>query len=104
MKNVLRFLGILLTAAILIGCFACVPASALSFDCDVEQYSDSLYMVNLDTGMEVFSKEPDAKRYPAALTKIMTYIVAVEHFDDLNTKIDIKPSTMCSITVCPPRE
>lgn len=92
MKNVLRFLGILLTAAILIGCFACVPASALSFDCDVEQYSDSLYMVNLDTGMEVFSKEPDAKRYPAALTKIMTYIVAVEHFDDLNTKIDIKQS------------
>lgn len=92
MKNVLRFLGILLTAAILIGCFAGVPASALSFDCDVEQYSDSLYMVNLDTGMEVFSKEPDAKRYPAALTKIMTYIVAVEHFDDLNTKIDIKQS------------
>ena len=92
MKNVMRFLGILLTAAILIGCLACVPASALSFECDVEQYSDSLYMVNLDTGMEVFSKEPDAKRYPAALTKIMTYIVAVEHFDDLNTKIDIKQS------------
>ena len=92
MKNVTRFLGILLTAAILIGCFACVPASALSFECDVEQYSDSLYMVNLDTGMEVFSKEPDAKRYPAALTKIMTYIVAVEHFDDLNTKISIKQS------------
>ncbi|MBQ9472424.1 MAG: D-alanyl-D-alanine carboxypeptidase, partial [Ruminococcus sp.] len=92
MKNVTRFLGILLTAAILIGCLAGVPASALSFDCDVEQYSDSLYMVNLDTGMEVFSKEPDAKRYPAALTKIMTYIVAVEHFDDLNTKISIKQS------------
>ena len=92
MKNVLRFLGILLTAATLIGCIACAPASALSFDCDVEQYSDSLYMVNLDTGMEVFAKEPDAKRYPAALTKIMTYIVAVEHFDDLNTGIKIKQS------------
>lgn len=92
MKNVMRFLGILLTAAVLIGCMACAPASAISFECDVEQYSDSLYMVNLDTGMEVFSKEPDAKRYPAALTKIMTYIVAVEHFDDLNTQIKIKQS------------
>lgn len=92
MKNVLRFLGILLTAAMLIGSIACAPVSALSFECDVEQYSDSLYMVNLDTGMEVFSKEPDAKRYPAALTKIMTYIVAVEYFDDLNTKISIKQS------------
>ena len=92
MKNVLRFLGILTAAAIVIGCLTLAPASALSFDCDVEQYSDSMYMVNLDTGMEVFTKEPDAKRYPAALTKIMTYIIAVEHFDDLNTSIPIKQS------------
>ena len=94
MKNVTRFLCILLALASLSACFFCAPASAVSFDCDVEQYSDSLYMVNLDTGMEVFVKDADTKRYPAALTKIMTYIVAVESFDDLNTEIKIKQSCM----------
>ncbi len=92
MKSVTRFLSVISALAVMIACFACAPASALSFDCDVETYSDSLYMVNLDTGMEVYSKEAETKRYSAALTKIMTYIVAVEHFDDLNTEIEIKQS------------
>lgn len=91
-KNVLRFLSLILTAAAAVSCLACAPVSALSFDCDVEQHSDSLYMVNLDTGMEVYSKDADTKRYPAALTKIMTYIVAVEHIDDLEKEIEIKQS------------
>lgn len=92
MKNVLRFLSIILAAVVLLSCFAAAPASALSFDCDVEKFSDSMLVVNLDTGMEVYAKDADTKRYPAALTKIMTYIVAVEHFDDLNAAIEIKQS------------
>ena len=81
---------------LLVSC-CCVPAGALSFDCDVEQYSDSILMVNLDTGMEVFSKEADARRYPAALTKIMTYVIAAEYFDDFDTKITIKQSCIDSV-------
>jgi D-alanyl-D-alanine carboxypeptidase (penicillin-binding protein 5/6) len=82
---------------VLFACFGSTPAGALSFDCDVEQYSDSLLMVNLDTGMEVFAKEADTRRYPSSLTKIMTYIVAAEHFDDFDTKIPIKQTCIDSV-------
>lgn len=92
MKKVIRFLSLILAILILSTCISVLPASALSFDCDVEQYSDSLLMVNLDTGMEVFSKEADTRRYPASLTKVMTYIVAAESFDDFDQEIPIKQS------------
>ena len=97
MKRIVRFLSIVLTLLILSACITAVPASALSFDCDVEQYSDSLLMVNVDTDMEVFVKEADTRRYPAALTKIMTYIVAAECFDDFDTKIPIKQSCIDAV-------
>ena len=78
--------------------FAGVAASAVTFDCKVETYSDSILMVNLDTGMDVYSKNPDEKRYPANLTKIMTYVVAAEQFDDFeNTRIEIKQSVCDTI-------
>lgn len=85
-------LSVALTVGILIS-IGCVQASAVTFDNDVKVYSDSIYMVNLDTGMPVYEKDPDAKRYPASLTKVMTYIVACEYFDDIeNTRIEIKQS------------
>lgn len=80
---------------LLLAALCCVPASAVTFDCDVETFSDSILMVNLDTGMEVYAKDADTKRYPAGLTKIMSYIVAAEYFDDFDgTKIDIKQSVI----------
>lgn len=96
MKTIIRLLSVLLTVVLLSGAFS-VSASALSFDCEVEQYSDSLLMINLDTGMEVFAKEADTKRYPASLTKIMTYIVAAEYFDDFDTTITVKQSCIDSV-------
>ena len=75
-----------------------IGAQALSFDCDVQTYSDSILMVNLDSDMVVFEKDADAKRYPASLTKIMTFIVVSEFFDDYeNTRIDIKNSTIANL-------
>lgn len=96
MKRIIRFFAVFLIITALCSALA-VPASALSFDCDVEQYSDTMLMVNLDTGMEVFSKEADTKRYPAALTKIMTYVVAAEQFDDFDTQIPIKQSCIDAV-------
>lgn len=92
MRRIMRFTAVLLVSVMFLSCFCITPAGALNFECDVEQYSDSLLMVNLDTGMEVFSKEADTRRYPAALTKVMTYVVAAEYFDDFSTKIPIKQS------------
>ncbi|MBQ6152833.1 MAG: D-alanyl-D-alanine carboxypeptidase [Ruminococcus sp.] len=95
MKKVLM---LLISAALIVGILISVSAlqaSAVTFDNDVKVYSDSIYMVNLDTGMPVYEKDPDAKRYPASLTKVMTYIVACEYFDDIeNTRIDIKQSVI----------
>ncbi len=84
--------------AILIMMLSCVCTSAVSFDCDVKTYSDSILMVNLDSDMVVFEKDADTKRYPASLTKIMTYIIAAEYFDDYdNTKIEIKQSVITNL-------
>lgn len=75
--------------------FSSIGASAISFDCDVKTYSDSIIMVNLDSDMVVFEKDADVKRYPASLTKIMTYIIVAEYFDNYDTtKIEIKQSVI----------
>ena len=70
-------------------------ASAVSYDYDKELESDTVLVVNLDTGMPVFEKNADKVRYPASLTKIMTYIIAYENIDDVyNTRVEIKQSVL----------
>lgn len=97
MKRFIRLFSLFALLVLLFTAVFSVSSSALTFECDVEQYSDSLLMVNLDTGMEVFSKEADTRRYPAALTKVMTYIVAAEAFDDFDTEIPIKQSCIDAV-------
>ena len=97
MKKMIRLSAAVLSVLLLFTVACGIPASALSFDCDVEQYSDTLLMVNLDTGMGVFAKEADTRRYPAALTKVMTYIVAAEAFDDFDKEIPIKQTCIDSV-------
>ena len=89
MKRFIRILSLCIVIVFAV-CLTVVPSSALSFDCDVQQYSDTLLMVNLDTDMEVFAKEADVKRDPTSLTKIMDYIIVAEHYDDFDTRIEIK--------------
>ena len=90
MKKRIRVLSAVLILIIAVASLTSLSASAITFECDVKTYSDSILMVNLDTGMEVFAKDPDTRRAPGALTKIMTYIVAVENIKDLDTRIEIK--------------
>ncbi len=74
---------------------AVLPGSAVSYSNDVKTQSDSILLVNMDSGQVVFEKDADSKRYPASTTKIMTYIIAVENIDDLeNTRIPIKQSVL----------
>lgn len=68
-----------------------IPASAVSYTNDVKTKTDSILLVNMDTDQVVFEQDADSKRYPASLTKIMTYIIAIENIPDYeNTRIDIK--------------
>ena len=55
-----------------------LEAEALSFDNELEIYSDSVYMISLDTGDVVYSKNADKQRVPASLTKIMTCLLVLE--------------------------
>lgn len=68
-----------------------LPAQA-QYQVDFEEYSESVYMVNLDTGTVVYEKNAREQRAPASLTKIMTMILALENCDDLdNTLVKAPP-------------
>lgn len=54
-------------------------------------YSEGAYMVNLDTGVVVYSKNENERFYPASTTKIMTAIIVLENCDEakLNSTVRI---------------
>ena len=97
MRRLIRSIAVSAALALMISFALPAVSSAATFDFKVETYSDSILMVNLDTDMEVYAKDADSQRYPAGLTKIMTYIIAAEYFDDFNTRIEIKQSVIDSV-------
>ena len=90
--------SILASAAFFLSVFLAVPpvqANAAEFSINFQTESKSIYLENLDTGIVVYTKEPEARRYPASTTKIMTYIVTAENVKDFkNTFVTIKPKTL----------
>ena len=92
MRKAVKFLSVLLTLCVIISS-SVIGSSAVSYPNNVKTMSDSILLVNMDTGEPVYEKDADSKRYPASTTKIMTYIVVVENIDDLdNTRVSIKKS------------
>lgn len=79
--------------AFLFAIFMIIPvitASAAVFNIDFEPKSKGIYMANLDSDTVVYEKNADMRLEPASCTKIMTYIVAAEHINDLEgTKITV---------------
>lgn len=51
---------------------------------DLEIYSSSAVLVDVQSGTVLAEKNPDAKIYPASMTKIMTLLVAAENLPDLD--------------------
>jgi len=69
--------------------------SGLDYKCPVEPRSDSVYLVNMDTGTVVYEKNADKRNFPASTTKIMTYIIAIENIQDIDhTMVEIKESVI----------
>ena len=86
--------GIPFLSFLFIFCMALVwlpkPVDAATYDIDFETTSQAIELINLDTDTIVYQQNADQKMYPASTTKIMTYIVAVEHITDLeNTQITV---------------
>ena len=91
-KLSLKLFTVFLSALVLLGS-SLFGAGALSFPNNVKTQSKSILLVSMDTGQTVYEKNADEKMYPASTTKIMTFIVAYEHIDDIqNTRITIKKS------------
>ncbi len=58
-----------------------VNADAIVFESDVDVYSEAVYMISLDNGSVVYSKNSDVQRVPASLTKIMTCLIVLETYN-----------------------
>ncbi len=77
---------IILTLILLMGTLT-QSLSALSFKPDFEIYSEAAYLVNMDTGEVVYSKNGEKQLVPASLTKIMTAIILIEKYEDNITEL-----------------
>ena len=93
MKRFRRFTGVVLAVMLLI--ISCFGASAISYEYPEQLESETVLLINMDTGIPVLEKNADKVRYPASLTKVMTYIVASENIDDIyNTRVEIKQEVL----------
>ncbi len=96
MKFLIKLFCILMTLILVSVSF--LPATAVSYEYDGELSSETVLLVNMDTGITVYEKNANERRYPSSLTKIMTYIIVSENVDDFyNTKVTIKQSVLDTI-------
>ena len=58
-----KTIAVLAAAAIFLSGFFAIPVQAAQFDINFATESKSVYLENLDTGIVVYAKEPDARRY-----------------------------------------
>lgn len=82
---------IISASAILLILSSVFAASAITYDYEGEVESETVLLVNMDTGITVYDKNADKVRFPASLTKIMTFIIVSENVDDFeNTRVKIR--------------
>lgn len=78
--------------------FSNIIVQAVAFNIDFDTTSESISLINLDLNTVVYEKNPNQRRGPASVTKIMTYIVAVENVSDLKgTVVNVKDETLDSL-------
>ena len=93
-KKLIKIISVLFALCVIVSA-SMSASSAVSYSNDVKTQSDSILLVNMDTGQPVFEKDADSKRYPASTTKIMTYIVVTEQVKSLeDTKVKIKQDVL----------
>lgn len=88
---------ILLLSVLIVVSMACplFSTQAATFQNDVETTTESLYLYNLNFETPVYEKNAQEERAPASTTKIMTYIVTIEHVEDPdNTVVTAKPEVL----------
>ncbi|MDD4377831.1 MAG: serine hydrolase [Eubacteriales bacterium] len=80
MKKSLKLLSFIF-ATIIVLTSQTLTAEAVEFAPPFEVNADAVYIVNMDTGNVIYSKNPDKKLSPASLVKMLTGILTVENLD-----------------------
>ena len=68
-------------------CFSNVGHNNVWIRYEKDLYGQSVYAMELNSGLVLFEKNPDKKMYPASLTKIMTFVVVVDNVSNLDEKL-----------------
>lgn len=93
MKNFKRILCCAVALLVLLS--GVMSASAISYNYDKKLETETVLLINMDTGIPVLEQNVDKVRFPASLTMIMTYIIASENIDDIyNTRIEIRQEVL----------
>lgn len=89
MKKLCRLLALVVILLVLIS--SVLSVSAVTYDYNKKTQSDSVLLINMDTGTPIVEINANKQRCPASLTKIMTYIVVAENVSDYKgTRVPIK--------------
>lgn len=88
-KHIFKSLIVIFTTlCILFVLFSPFKANAITFTPPFEIKSESAVLINLDTNLVVFEKNPDKQQMPSQLANIMTAIICLENCPDIkNTRI-----------------
>ncbi len=91
MKKIAKFLIVLLMTVLLLAePFTGISVQAAEFDPGLNLKSEAVALINLDTGVTVYTKNGNARMYPASVTKIAVAMMLLESVqDDLNKLHDI---------------
>lgn len=77
-----------LAAFFVICLFALLPCTAGALEYP-EIDATAVYLADSVTGMPIYEKNAEEKRFPASTTKIMTALIVLENVQDLNQKVTV---------------
>ncbi|EPZ56485.1 D-alanyl-D-alanine carboxypeptidase family protein [[Clostridium] sordellii ATCC 9714] len=77
------------TSVVLILAFI-VPFNVFATEKEVDKYSLSSILIDQDTNRVLYSKNPDEKRPLASLSKMMTFLIAIEAIENKQVKPEDK--------------
>ena len=87
-SRVKRFISFILILA------AIIPYTAFASEKEIDKYSLSSILIDQDTNRVLYAKNPDEKRPLASLSKMMTFLIAIEAIESNK----VKPNEKIKIT------
>lgn len=87
-KGVKKFISIVLILAVI------TPYTAFASEKEVDKYSIASILIDQDSGRVLYSKNPNEKRALASLSKMMTFLIAIEAIE----KNQVSPNDRIKIT------